>query len=112
MNGDAMKKTKKTSRDKGIEPSKASLREIPEIDFAKTPSKKNPYAERVARGGLEVKVGRGRPRKLEQVGGTKPRSVRFPQSIWEQIDEKAREEGQSTHAAMRQAILSWLKRSA
>ena len=53
---------------KNRRPSKASLAEIPEIDFSKVRVRKNPYAARLAKEGFVVQVGRGRPRKVEEVG--------------------------------------------
>ncbi len=102
-----MKAAKKHKR----EPSKASLREIPEIDFAKVRVRHNPYAARIAKEGIVVQVGRGRPKKLLEVGGTRPRSVRFPEVVWERIEARAKAKGVTVHAALREAILAWLKAS-
>jgi hypothetical protein len=44
---------------KGKEPSKASLRDIPEIDFRTARVRRNPYLARVAEGGI-IHVRRGR----------------------------------------------------
>lgn len=104
-----MKTAKKVSH-RG--PSKASLREIPEIDFSKAKVRKNPYAARIAKEGFTVRVGRGRPTKAEQVGGTVPRSVRFPDAVWQQLEAQAKRRGITLHAALREAILVWLKRAA
>ena len=104
-----MKKAK-TRSDR--EPSAASLREIPEVDFSKSRIRRNPYVARVAREGLVVQIGRGRPKKLLEVGGTRPRSVRFSDVVWKQIEVVARARGLSVHAALREAILAWLGRAA
>src|SRR5438093_747479 len=109
MRGGDMKKAKTRSQ---REPSAASLREIPEVDFSKSRIRRNPYAARVAREGLVVQIGRGRPRKLLEVGGTRPRSVRFSEVVWKQIEVVARARGLSVHAALREAILAWLGRAA
>ncbi len=93
-------------------PSKASLREIPEVDFRKGRVRRNPYAARIAREGIEIQVGRGRPKKLLEVGGTTPRSVRFPEAIWKELEKRARRRGLTLHAALREAILEWLRRVA
>ena len=67
---------KKASKKKSVrkarhaEPTKASLKEIPEVDFTKARMRRNPYAARIAREGITVQVGKGRPRRLEEVGGT------------------------------------------
>src|SRR5439155_20958433 len=58
MKGGDMKKAKTRSQ---REPSVASPREIPEVDFSKSRIRRNPYAARVAREGLVVQIGRGRP---------------------------------------------------
>jgi hypothetical protein len=104
-----MKKAKKA---RNREPSKASLREIPEIDFTKVKVRKNPYAERIAKEGIVVQVGRGRPKKLLEVGRTQPRSVRFPDAVWEKIEARAKKRGLTLHAALREAILAWLNQAA
>ena len=104
-----MKKAKKRST---REPSAASLREIPEVDFSRVKVRRNPYAARIAREGIVVQVGRGRPKRLLEVGGTRPRSVRFPDGIWKQIEKTARARGLTVHAALREAILGWLRSAA
>jgi Ribbon-helix-helix protein, copG family len=91
------------------EPSKRSLREMPELDFRSVRVKRNPYAERIAAGGLVVQVGRGRPMRLLESGGTTPRSVRFPDEVWALLEKRARAKGLTLHAALRQAILEWAR---
>jgi hypothetical protein len=51
-------------------------------------------------------------KKLEEVGGTSPRSVRFPDEIWKLIEARAKKKGLSLHAALRKAILDWIERAA
>ena len=102
----------KAKRSRGKEPSRASLKEIPEIDFSRAKVRRNPYAERIAREGLVVQVGRGRPKRLAEVGGPEPRSIRFPQLIWRKLESQARRRGLTLHAALRQAILEWLRDAA
>ena len=104
-----MKKAKKSRQP---EPSRASLREIPEIDFSKVRVRRNPYAGRIAKNGIVIQVGRGRPTKLLEVGGTRPRSVRFPEEVWKQIAARAKAKGMTVHAALREAILAWLRDAA
>jgi hypothetical protein len=87
------------------EPSAASLKDIPEIDFKAAPVRRNPYAKRIATEGLVIQVGRGRPTKLLEVGKTHPRSVRFPDAIWARVEARASQRGISVHAALREAIL-------
>lgn len=102
-----MKKASRSAR----EPSKRSLREMPEADFSKG-ARPNRFASRIARGGLVVQVGRGRPRKVAEVGLTTPRSVRFPEQIWKLLGQRARKRGLTVHAAMRLAILEWMRAAA
>jgi len=77
------------------EPSKRSLREVPEVDFCTARVKRNPYARRIAAAGLVVQVGRGRPKRLLESGGTTPRSVRFPDEIWALLERRAKKLGRS-----------------
>ena len=109
MKGNAMKKAVKKQRK---EPSKASLREMPEIDFSKVQVRSNPYAKRISAEGVTVQIGRGRPRRMFEVGGTIPRSVRFSPAIWALLEKRAKEKGLSLHAALREAILAWTNRAA
>jgi hypothetical protein len=99
-------------------PSEASLREMPEIDFSRTPTRPNPYVARLAlqkeivvRAGdqeLRLPVGRRRPSKAEATGSSTPRSVRLPDAVWKELERRAAERGLTAHAAMRQAIAAWL----
>jgi hypothetical protein len=107
QNAGSMKQAK--TKRKATEPSKASLREIPEVNFATSKVRRNPYAARIAREGIEVQIGRGRPKKLLEVGETEPRSVRFPAAIWKRLEGTAKKKGLTLHAALRKAILDWLK---
>jgi hypothetical protein len=103
---------KKGYRKTQREPSKRSLREIPEVEFRKTRVKRNPYARRIAAEGLVVQVGRGRPKRLLESGGTTPRSVRFPDKIWALLKKRAQAKGITLHAALREAILEWARKAA
>jgi len=102
---------KKANR-KHQEPSLRSLREMPEIDFAKAKVRRNPYAKRIAAEGITLQVGRGRPRTGKEVGPTLPRSVRFPERVWKQLEKRAKQQGIPLHAALRKAVLEWLDRVA
>lgn len=66
----------------------------------------NPYYERVKDG---VCVKPGRPRKGESEGPTEIRSIRLPPSVWEKVEDQAAREGLSVHAAVRHAVLIWLR---
>lgn len=103
---------KKTSRSPQREPSKRSLREIPEVDFRRVITRRNPYARKIAAEGIVVQIGRGRPKRLLESGGTTPRSVRFPESVWALLERRARAKGLTLHAALRQAIIEWAHRAA
>src|SRR5580658_2304474 len=105
MRGNAMKKA---STRKSDEPSRASLHEIPEVDFTK--ARRNPYAHRLRTEGFSIHVERGRPKKGTETGPTIPRSVRFPADVWRHLERRAKEEGLPLHAALRAAVLAWLKR--
>ena len=101
-----MKKARKKAQ---REPSKRSLREMPEVDFSKVRVKRNVYAARIAKDGLVVQVGRGRPKRLLEAGPTSPRSVRFPDKIWALLERRAKAKGITLHAALREAILEWAR---
>jgi hypothetical protein len=103
---------KKANRKTQREPSRRSLREIPEVDFREARVKRNPYARRIAAEGLVVQVGRGRPKRLLESGSTVPRSVRFSEEIWKLLERRAKAKGLTLHAALREAILEWARHAA
>lgn len=103
---------RKASKRANREPSRRSLRQMPEVDFRKVRVKRNPYARRIAEEGLIVQVGRGRPKKVREAGGTTPRSVRFPDRIWALLERRAKAKGITLHAALREAILEWARHAA
>lgn len=98
---------KKAKSERRREPSRSSLREMPEIDFKSAKVRPNPYAARIAAEGFSVQVGRGRPKKGDETGPTVPRSIRFPTKVWKQLEKRAAAEGLPLHAAIRTAVLSW-----
>lgn len=98
-----MKKARRTE-----EPSAASLREMPELDFTKVKLRPNPYAARIAAEG-RFHVAPGRPRKGTETGPTVPRSIRFPAPVWRQIEKRATAEGLTLHAALRAAVVAWMR---
>jgi len=57
-------------------PSAASLKAIPEADFARVKVRRSNYAERIKASGLTLHVGRGRPRAGTETGPTVLKSVR------------------------------------
>ncbi len=103
---------KKVSKKPQREPSDASLREMPEVDFSRTRVRRNQYAKRIKAEGLVVQVGRGRPQKVLEVGGTVPRSVRFSPAVWALLERRAKAKGLTLHAALREAIVAWARRAA
>ncbi len=105
-----MKKATKATKHR--EPSKASLAEMPEVNLTTARVRRNHHAAQIARDGITVQVGRGRPKKLDEVGGTTPRSVRFPARVWKLIEARAKRKGITLHAALREAILAWIEEAA
>ncbi len=59
---------KKASREKNREPSRRSLREMPEAHFSKVKVRRNPYAHRIASEGMTIHAGRSRPTKRCETG--------------------------------------------
>jgi hypothetical protein len=101
-----MKKARKQQR----EPTRASLREMPEVDFRTATVRRNPYAARIAVEGI-VQTHLGRPRKGQETGPTIPRSIRFPVPMWKRLEKRAKAEGITLHAALRAAVLEWMSRA-
>lgn len=99
---------KRVTGRKSREPSRASLHEMPEIDFSNAKVRRNPYAARIAKEGMSIPIGRGRPKKGQESGPTIPRSVRFPARIWKHLEARARAKGIPLHAALRIAVLEWM----
>lgn len=105
-----MKKVTRKRQAQHEEPSVASLREMPELS-PKAKLRPNPYAERIAKEGMAIHVRRGRPKKGEETGPTTPRSIRFPDAFWKDIETQAKADGLSVHAALREAVMAWLQKS-
>jgi hypothetical protein len=93
-------------------PSRASLREMPEVNFDKARVRRNPYALRIAKEGISIHVRRGRPKKGTETGPTIPRSVRFPADVWAHLERRAKAQGMPLHAALRAAVLAWINNEA
>lgn len=102
----------KTRRAKKMdEPSAASLREIPPIDFSKSVSfGRGPAALQRAIDWSRGK--RGRPKKGEKATGTVTRSLRLPEAAWIALEKAARRQGTTVHALIRQAIAEKLASAA
>jgi hypothetical protein len=104
-----MKKANKRRRT--AEPSAASLHEIPEIDFSKAVVLGRGAAGlRRARALLKAK--RGRPKKGMQPDGSSPRSIRFSDAMWRDLERRAKRKGVTLHALLREVIAEWLARAA
>ena len=93
---------KKIKRHRG--PSKASLREMPEIDFKTAKFKPNPYAKRIAREGMTITIdgGPGKPKKVIKRPPTGQVMVSLPVDVCEQLEKRAKAEGIGLRAALRQ----------
>jgi hypothetical protein len=105
------------------EPSKASLRAMPEFDMSKAKFvRRNPYAERIRKAGgymvsvdgkkpYFVRVGAGRPKNGEDVGPSSVRSVRLPDAFWKELATRAAAHSVTLHAELRAAIAKHLRRA-
>jgi hypothetical protein len=98
---------KKANSRRPKNPSRTSVREIPEVDFGSAKVRRNPYARRIASMGISVHVKPGRPKKGTETGPTVPRSIRFPEEVWRRLERRARVEGLPLHRALRAAVLAW-----
>jgi hypothetical protein len=133
--GNAMKKKRKTLhaarnvafvaertlRSVREEPSTASLREIPQVDFSKVNGvRSNPYLERIRKAGgytvaidgrkpYFVRVGAGRPKSGEKREPTATRSVRLPATLWNELRSRAKTHGTNVNAEISAAILATKK---
>jgi hypothetical protein len=90
-------------------PSATSLAEMPEMDFSKARVRRNPYAARIAKEGVEIRITRGRPRKGATAPGVVTKSVKQTVAFWSSLGAAAEKEGISLHEAMRLALDSWLR---
>lgn len=100
-----MKKANKARR-RG--PSAASLREIPELSNDAIDLGRGAEGLRNAKALLRVK--RDRPKKGEQVPGSRPRSIRIPDATWKLLEREVRQRGTTLHALLRDVLENWLKR--
>ncbi len=100
------------------EPSRAALREMPEVDLKDGTWRPNPYAARIAKEGYFLPDGRhimplprqGRPKKGEEPGPSAARSVRLPPQVWNHLEKKAKAKGLTIHGALRVAVVEWIGR--
>jgi hypothetical protein len=101
------------------EPSAASLREMPEVDFSKVKKldRGHYYKKALAAGGYYdgpdgkrwVPMGPGRPKKGTQVEHTSPKSIRLPDGLWEQLDREAKKRGTTRHSLLREMIADYFR---
>ena len=97
------KSTKTRLAKKAVEPSAASLREMPPLDFSKSVSfGRGPAALQRALDWSRTK--RGRPKHGERATGTITRSLRLPEAAWKALEKIAKQQGTTVHALIRQAI--------
>jgi len=104
-----MKKARKSRS--AADPSAASLREIPEVDFSKAVVLGRGAAG-LRRARALLKAQRGRPKKGTLPGGSSPRSIRFSDAMWRDLERRARRRGITLHALLREVIADWLAKAA
>lgn len=92
------------------EPSPRSLAELPEVDFSHVQTRRSAYAGRARRAVLQLKAGRGRPRRGQEAGPTPARSIRLPMTVWEALEAAARDAGTTVHALLRLAVTDLLEK--
>jgi hypothetical protein len=100
-------KTKARRAKRVTGPSKASLQAIPPLDERTAITfGRGPEGLRKA---LEwARARRGRPRDGDAPEGSRVKSVRFSDRLWDELERTAKKRGVSVHAAMREAIVKWL----
>ncbi len=119
--GIAMKSARKKVRGAIKYPSKASLREMPERR-ADAKTKPNKFFKTIAKdGGLLfetegkptkwIPLAQGRPRKGTDTEASKPRAVRLPDSIWNQLQARAKRRGVGVHTLLRELVAEFLRKA-
>jgi hypothetical protein len=91
------------------EPSASSLAALPEVAPPRTRARRNPHAGRARQALIQLKAGRGRPKRGEEIGPTPARSVRLPMTVWEALEEAARVSDTTVHALLRLAVTHLLE---
>lgn len=92
------------------EPSALALREMPaltEEDWKN--ARPNPYAARIAKEAARQHAKPGRPRKGSAPAPTETVTLRLTAELRKIVEKRAHEEGITLHAALRQAVLAWVK---
>ena len=90
-------------------PSARSLAELPEADFSHVRARRNVMADRASRALLQLKAGRGRPRRGQEIGPTPARSIRLPTTLWEALEAAARDANTTVHGLLRLAVTHLLE---
>jgi hypothetical protein len=106
-----MKKTKASDKKGSAEPSRASLRDIPELDFS-TAVVLGRGASGLRNARALLKSRQGRPKKGKPAAGSSPRSIRFSDPMWRALELRARRRGMTLHALLREVIAEWLTKAA
>jgi hypothetical protein len=88
------------------EPSKASLREISPIENGEFLGRGKAGFEKAKE--LFRARRRGRPAKGETPEGTVAKTVRLPQSTYDELVRLAGKQGISAHVALRKAVANWI----
>lgn len=102
---------KKATKKRATEPSAASLRAIPELDFSRVVVLGRGAAG-LRRARALLKARRGRPSKGTRAAGSSPRSVRFTDKTWLELERRAKRRGITLHALLREVIADWLTKAA
>lgn len=102
---------KASSKKRVTEPSRASLREIPEIDFSRVVVLGR-GAVGLRRARALLKTQQGRPKKGVHPEGSSPRSIRFSDAVWRDLERRAKRRGITLHTLLREVIAEWLTKAA
>ena len=85
------------------------LRQVPDTGFT-SGKEANAEAEHAAHHPEDWKPlilsQRGRPKRGDETGSI-TKSVRFPESVWRLMEEKAKAQHLNLHTALRTAVLEW-----
>lgn len=97
-------KRAKTRREKA-DPSASSLREIPPIRQGRFLGRGKDGFEKAKE---LFRARRGRPAKGDTAEGTVAKTVRLPQSTYDELVRLAAGQGVSAHLALRMAVANWI----
>ena len=88
-------------------PSRASLREMPEVNFDKAKVRPNPYALRIAAEGISIHPGRGQAEEGHGNWPDRPSLGSFSGQSLEASRKTAKAESIPLHAGLRAAVMAW-----